>query len=90
MNPQYLTLFNKYINGDEKAISLLDTALDVALDTAYLRGSHDERIENLDYHDERMVLDEMNDSIYDLMVELNIEAPIVSYLSLLEAESEQA
>jgi hypothetical protein len=32
----------------------------------------------------------MNDSIYDLMVELNIEAPIVSYLSLLEAESEQA
>lgn len=90
MNPQYLTLFNKYINGDEKAISLLDTALDVALDTAYLRGSHDERIDNLDYHDERMVLDEANDSIYDLMVELNIEAPIVSYLSLLEAESEQA
>lgn len=90
MNPQYLTLFNKYINGDEKAISLLDTALDVALDTAYLRGSGDDRIDNLDYHDERMVLDEMNDSIYDLMVELNIEAPIVSYLSLLEAESEQA
>jgi len=90
MNPQYLTLFNKYINGDEKAISLLDTALDVALDTAYLRGSHDERIDNLDYLDERMVLDEMNDSIYDLMVELNIEAPIVGYLSLLETESEQA
>jgi hypothetical protein len=90
MNPQYLALFNKYINGDEKAISLLDTALDVSLDTAYLRGSHDERIEWLDYHDERMVLDEANDSIYDLMVELNIEAPIVSYLSLLEAESEQA
>lgn len=90
MNPQYLALFNKYINGDEKAISLLDTALDVALDTAYLRGSDDERVENLDYHDERMVLDEMNDSIYELMQDLNIEPPIVAYLSLLEKESEEA
>ena len=72
MNPQYLALFNKYINGDEKAISLLDTALDVALDTAYLRNADDPRIENLDYHDERMVIDEANDSIYELMTELNI------------------
>jgi hypothetical protein len=90
MNPQYLTLFNKYINGDEKAISLLDTALDVALDTAYLRNADDQRIENLDYHDERMVIDEANDSIYTLMTELNIEPPIVGYLNLLETESEQA
>jgi hypothetical protein len=83
---QYLSLVNKYINGDEKAITLLDTALSVALDTAYLRGADDQRLENLDYHDERMVLDETNDSIYELMQELNIEPPIVSYLTLLENE----
>ena len=90
MSQQYLDLVNKYINGDEMAIALLDTALSVAMDTAYLRGSHDERIEWLDYHDERMVLDETNDAIYDLMVGLNIEAPIVSYLTQLEAESQEA
>lgn len=90
MNPQYLDLITKYINGDEKAISLLDTALDISLDTAYLRNSDDERVEWLDYHDERMNLDMANDTIYSMMNGLNIEPPIKGYLSLLEKENEEA
>lgn len=90
MNPNYLALLHKCINGDQDAIALVEIALDVALDTAYLRGADDKRIELLDYHDERMMIDMTTDSIYGLMNDLNIEPPIVGYLSLLEKEIEEA
>ena len=84
--PLYTELIKKYLEGDENAKTLVDTALGVALDTAYLRGADDQRLESLDYHDERMVLDEANDSIYGLMQELDIEPPIVGYLNELDRE----
>jgi hypothetical protein len=90
MNPEYLDLIVKYKEGNPLAIRLVDTALSVAMDTAYLRGSDDERLEWLDYHDERMTLDMANDSIYADMQELNIEPPIKNYLTLLEKDNEEA
>lgn len=89
-DPEYLDLIVKYREGNPFAIALVDTALAVAMDTAYLRNSDDERLEWLDYHDERMIMDMATDSLYENMQKLNIEPPIKNYLTLLEKENEEA
>jgi len=82
----YDEVCKKYLEGDESAIILMDTALGATLDLNYLRTNSDTRLNNLDYHDERASIDEWVDSLTKPIAELNLQAPMTIRLDEIEAE----
>jgi hypothetical protein len=80
----YDEVCKKYLEGDENAIILIDTALGASLDLNYLRSSKDTRLDNLDYYDERQDIDEWVDSLTKVIADLNLQAPMITRLDEIE------